>query len=32
MTVIASCGHDITTSESVSLHTMDFTTDWEKKI
>lgn len=29
--VIASCGHDITDSESVSLKIMDFTTDWNKE-
>lgn len=31
MSVIASCGHDIANSESISLQTMDFTTDWEKE-
>lgn len=31
MTIIASCGHDVTNSESVSLKTMDFTTDWDEQ-
>lgn len=31
MTIIASCGHDISNSESVNLKTMDFTTDWENE-
>ena len=31
MIMIASCGHDISNSESVSLKTMDFTTDWDEQ-
>ena len=31
MTVIASCGHDISNSKHVSLNTMDFTTDWNEQ-
>lgn len=31
MTMIASCGHDISNSNYVSLNTMDFTTDWENE-
>ena len=31
MTLIASCGHDISNSKYVSLNTMDFTTDWDEQ-
>ena len=31
MTIIASCGHDISNENGVSLDTMDFTTDWENE-
>ena len=31
MTTIASCGHDISNEDGVSLDTMDFTTDWENE-
>lgn len=31
MTMIASCGHDISNSKYVSLRTMDFTTDWDEQ-
>lgn len=31
MTIIASCGHDVSNSESIDLRTMEFTTDWENE-
>lgn len=32
MTMIASCGHNVSNSNHVSLKTMDFTTDWENAV